>query len=66
MPILDGLEWTFDTAATTYEKLRPGYVQDLYTAICDFCNIDEKSSLIEVGIGGGNNSSHLDFSPPFF
>lgn len=53
MPILDGLEWTFDTAATTYEKLRPGYVQDLYTSIVDYCNIDEKSSLIEIGIGGG-------------
>ena len=24
-----GLEWTFDTVASTYEKLRPGYVKEL-------------------------------------
>ena len=30
MPILKGLEWTFDTVASTYEKLRPGYVEELY------------------------------------
>ncbi|WP_255346248.1 hypothetical protein [Butyrivibrio sp. VCD2006] len=30
MPALDGLGWTFDTAASKYEKMRPGYVQDLY------------------------------------
>ena len=33
MPVLKGLEWTFDTVATTYEKLRPGYVAELYEVI---------------------------------
>ena len=26
MPTLRGLEWTFDTVASTYEKLHPDYV----------------------------------------
>ena len=53
MPALDGLEWIFDTAASAYEKMRPGYVPDLYQAIFDYCDINEDSNLIEVGIGGG-------------
>ncbi len=53
MPTLEGLGWTFDTAATKYEKMRPGYVNDLYQTIFDYCKIDENSNLIEVGIGGG-------------
>jgi ubiquinone/menaquinone biosynthesis C-methylase UbiE len=57
MPALDGLEWTFDTAATTYEKMRPGYVPELYEAIFDCCEIGEDSNLIEVGIGGGQATS---------
>jgi hypothetical protein len=30
MPVIKGLEWAFDTVASTYEKLRPGYTDDLY------------------------------------
>ena len=30
MPIIKGLEWTFDTAAQQYEKMRPEYVPELY------------------------------------
>lgn len=30
MAIIKGLEGTFDTVAYTYEKLRPGYVDELY------------------------------------
>ena len=29
MPTRKGWEWTFDTVASTYEKLRPGYVKEL-------------------------------------
>ena len=29
MPTWKGLEWTFDTVASTYEKLRPSYVKEL-------------------------------------
>lgn len=48
-----GLEWTFDTVATLYEKLRPGYVDKLYQTIFDYIPIHESSNVIEVGIGGG-------------
>lgn len=36
MAVMKGLEWTFDTVASTYEKFRPGYVQELYQAIFDY------------------------------
>lgn len=53
MPVIKGLEWTFDTVASTYAKLRPGYVEDLYRKIFDYIPLDETSHVIEVGIGGG-------------
>lgn len=53
MPAQEGLELTFDTVAATYEKLRPGYPDDLYRAIFDYIPIAEKSNVVEVGIGGG-------------
>ncbi len=30
MPIIKGLEGTFDKVAAKYEKFRPGYTEDLY------------------------------------
>ena len=30
MASIEGLGWTFDTVAETYQKLRPGYVKELY------------------------------------
>lgn len=53
MPSLKGLEWTFDTVASTYEKLRPGYVEELYRAIFEYIPIGEESNVVEVGSGGG-------------
>ncbi len=53
MPILKGLEWTFDTVASTYEKLRPGYVEELYRMLFNYIAIDENSNVVEVGSGGG-------------
>lgn len=53
MTVMKGLEGTFDTVASTYEKFRPGYVQELYQAIFDYIPIDQTSKVIEVGIGGG-------------
>ena len=53
MPIIKGLEWTFDTVAQQYEKLRPGYVPALYEDIFKYKPIDKKSHVVEVGIGGG-------------
>ncbi len=49
----DSLIWTFDTVADTYEKLRPGYVDELYRTIFDYVPINNTSRVVEVGIGGG-------------
>lgn len=53
MPIIKDLEWTFDTVASSYEKLRPGYVKELYKAVFDYIPVNRASNVIEVGIGGG-------------
>lgn len=53
MPIIKGLEWTFDTVAQQYEKLRPGYVPELYEDIFKYKQINKTCHVIEVGIGGG-------------
>lgn len=53
MAVIKGLEWTFDTVASSYERLRPGYVEELYQEIFDYIPISESSRVIEVGIGGG-------------
>lgn len=47
------LEWTFDTAAQQYEKMRPGYIPALYEDIFKYKPIDQTSHAVEVGIGGG-------------
>lgn len=49
----NNLNWTFDTVAKTYEKLRPGYVDELYQTIFEYKPIDNTSRVVEVGIGGG-------------
>ena len=53
MPVIKGLEWTFDTVASTYEKMRPGYVAQLYHTIFEYISIDENSNVLEIGTGGG-------------
>ncbi len=53
MPALKGLEWTFDTVASTYEKLRPGYVEKLYEVLFNYIPVNENSNVVEVGSGGG-------------
>ena len=53
MPVIPGLGWTFDTVASTYEKLRPGYVDALYRDILAYRPLDASSCAVEVGIGGG-------------
>lgn len=53
MPVLQGLEWTFDTVASTYEKFRPGYPDELYRMILDYVALDSSSRAVEVGIGAG-------------
>lgn len=53
MPVFQGLEWTFDTVASKYAKLRPGYTDELYQMIFDYIDINKSSNVVEVGIGGG-------------
>ena len=53
MAMIKGLEWTFDTVASGYDKMRPGYVKELYQEIFDYIPIGEESSVIEVGSGSG-------------
>lgn len=53
MPACDGLAWTFDTVASAYEKMRPGYPEELYRAVLDYIPLDRHSRVVEVGSGGG-------------
>lgn len=53
MPVIDGLNWTFNTQAERYERMRPGYVPELYEEIFRHVPLDESSLAVEVGIGGG-------------
>ena len=50
---MNNLNRTFDTVAEIYEKLRPGYVDELYETIFEYSPLDESSHVIEIGIGGG-------------
>lgn len=59
MPALKGLEWTFDTVASKYEKLRPGYSESLYKAIFDYIPVNENSSVVEVGSGAGQATAPI-------
>jgi len=49
----NGLGWTFDTAAGSYDRYRPGYPEELYRAISGYIPIDSRSRVLEVGIGTG-------------
>ena len=46
MPVIKGLEWTFDTVASKYEKFRPGYTDELYKMIFDYITIDRSNTSI--------------------
>ena len=59
MPIVQGLEWTFDTVASTYEKLRPGYVDELYQTLFNYIPINEHSHVVEIGSGGGQATAPI-------
>ena len=53
MSAIKGLEWTFDTVASTYEKFRPGYPDELYKMMFDYVTLNDSCYAAEVGIGGG-------------
>ncbi len=44
---------TFDTEASRYDKMRPGYADELFQAIFDYIKIGENSRVVEVGSGSG-------------
>lgn len=44
---------SFDGAVSLYDRMRPGYVDELYEALFDYIRIDETSSVLEVGSGSG-------------
>lgn len=53
MSIIKGLETTFNSVCTEYDKWRPHYVKELYDDIFDVKEINLSSNVLEVGIGTG-------------
>lgn len=53
MSIIKGLETTFNSVCTEYDRLRPAYVKELYDDIFAVKEINSSSKVLEVGIGTG-------------
>ena len=53
MPENQGKEWTFNTVADLYEKIRPGYPDELYRTLFAYAPLYDSGSAVEVGIGTG-------------
>lgn len=53
MPMNQGKGWTFNTVADTYEKIRPGYPEELYQSLFAYAPLDASRNAVEVGIGAG-------------
>ena len=53
MPANQGKEWTFNTVADSYEKIRPSYPDELYQALFAYAPLDDSCSALEIGIGAG-------------
>ncbi len=53
MPDGERKGWTFNTVAEAYEKIRPGYPDELYRALFAYASPDDSSSVVEIGIGAG-------------
>ena len=47
------LKTTFNTAATLYEEIRPGYPEELIQDVVDFSGLSDHSRILEVGCGTG-------------
>lgn len=43
MSIRKELEKTFDTVASEYEKMRPGYMRELYEKIFEYAPLNERA-----------------------
>lgn len=53
MAIIKGLETTFNTVYSEYDRWRPTYVTELYDDIFAAKEIDQASNVLEIGIGTG-------------
>lgn len=53
MPVIKGLEWTFDQEARQYSKMRPGYLPELYEDLLAYLPLGPGEKALEIGIGGG-------------
>jgi len=53
MAITKGLETTFNTVCSEYDKWRPTYVRELYDDIFTTKEINKLSNVLEIGIGTG-------------
>ena len=59
MHVNNGLGWIFNTQPTLYEKMRPGYVQELYDDIFRLIPIGPDSRAVEIGIGSGQATTPI-------
>jgi len=57
--IFPGYEVFFNTVAEKYDRMRPGYVKELYDDLFAFCPVGEKSRVLEIGIGTGQATPPL-------
>ena len=53
MSVMRGLGWTFDTQAERYQRMRPGYVPELFEESCRHGQLGDVSTAVEVGVDGG-------------
>jgi hypothetical protein len=53
MSVIAGLNLTFNTVASEYDKWREEYVPELFKDIFSFKQIEESSNVLEIGIGTG-------------
>ena len=53
MAVIKGLEWTFNTVASEYDKWSPTYVQELYEDTFAYKKVEQSSNVLEIGIGTG-------------
>lgn len=53
MTVIKNLGWTFDTAASAYEKFRPSYPDELYKMIFSYIALNKFCYAAEIGIGSG-------------
>lgn len=53
MSIIKGLETTFNSVYTEYDRCRPTYIKEVYDDIFNAKEINSSSNVLEVGIGTG-------------